>query len=566
MISPAVILELVKKYGTHSHSFLTTYGGYRYFPLSGAGQEPHGIIPYIETSSAWVGACNPMTPPESRDRLLSEFFEGARKEGKTAILIVVNADTALSAKSAGYKTMRMGLEPVFNMNDYPPPGRTWQSIQTARTLAQKGAKVEECAPDRETFDHILADWLAGQKVGALGFLSAVEPWTNAEHKRFFRVTYQGETAAFCTAIPFPSRDGWYLNDVIRRQNSPTGATELLILGAMKALKESGAKTISLGIIALAGLHEEDPDHATLQKVLNFAYERTSLLLNIKTLQDFKMKFAPSSQEPVFLVYRTPSDGHLRVRDILNVVKAFTGKGLLGTVFSRSGRSYSHFKFHKWYVGFLNAVLVPRSSPTNLRGFLFRIKMTLTVSLICIVAFAVENGTSGILSVPAAERFAFSWRALLDLNWIAVLFSPFLHENWPHLITNFFILFLFCGGLEYLVGSVLMLVCFIFASFLANPITVAVLYFPLKLHFPTWMKLFQEKDVGISLGIFGCAGGLSLLIKGGSRLIWCLIFVTIIGTIATGRVLWMNHLIAVFLGMIPIGLWLRGYASPRLFRS
>ena len=299
MIPPGVILDLVKKYGTHSHSFLTTYGGYRYFPLSGAGQNAEGIIPYIETRSVWVGACNPMTAVENRDRLLSEFSEGARKEGKTAIIIVVNDETAQRAKSVGYKTMRMGLEPVFNMGDYPPPGRTWQSVQTARVLAQKGAKVEECGLDRETFDPILSDWLAGQKVSALGFLSAVEPWTNSEHKRFFRVSYQGETVAFCTAIPFPAKDGWYLNDVIRRQNSPTGATELLILGAMKALKESGAKTISLGIIALAGLHEEDPDHVTLQKVLNFAYERTSLLLNIKTLQDFKMKFAPSVQEPVF---------------------------------------------------------------------------------------------------------------------------------------------------------------------------------------------------------------------------------------------------------------------------
>ena len=565
-LPPQLILDLVKKYGTHSHSFLTCYGGYHYLPLKdSSSQEVRGIIPYLQTRTAWVGACNPIADIRDHNQILKEFFEGAIQEKKTAILIAVNEETAKKAQLAGYKSLRMGLEPLFFMDQYPPPGRTWQSVQTARLLAQKGAKVVECGSDQETLAPILSDWLAGQKVEALNFLSAVEPWTLADHKRFFRVDYQGQTLAFCVAIPFPAREGWYLNDVIRRQNAPTGATELLILGAMKILKEGGAKTISLGIISLAGLEEKDPDHIMLGKVLRFAYDRTSLLLNIKTLHDFKIKFFPSVQEPVYLVYRTPTGGHLRIRDILSIVKTFTGAGLVRTVFSRSGRSYSQFKFHRWYLGFLNAVLVPRSAPLNLGGFLYRIKWTLLIALLCLFAFSMENGVSGVLSGHAADRFAFSWRVLLEMNWLAVLFSPFLHETWAHLLSNLFILFLFVGGLEYLVGSVIMVGCFLFASFLANPLTVALLYFPLKLHLGSWLKLFYEKDVGISLGIFGCAGALSLLIKGGPRLIWGLILVTLIGTAITGRVLWLNHLIAVFLGMLPVAIWLRDYTSPRLFR-
>ena len=91
----------------------------------------------------------------------------------------------------------------------------------------------------------------------------------------------------------------------RRDDSPVGTMELLILRSLESFRDRGLKEASLNGIPLASVERPGDDAAAddsrLRDALRWLYDHGGAVYEAKNLFRFKSKFAPR-WEPMYLVY------------------------------------------------------------------------------------------------------------------------------------------------------------------------------------------------------------------------------------------------------------------------
>jgi membrane associated rhomboid family serine protease len=531
----------IARFGDNCNSFLSLYRGFDYFEREGE------IICYADTKHAWVAASEPLCEPERRAELLRAFAEEARKNHKLAISIPVSGKTAELAQSVGYQSLKIGTEPRFDLAAYDP---AIDRLATAKQMANRGAEVEEFRPEkisadcRRELDRITSEWLAARKTVALSFLNTVDPWALAADKRYFLLKQKGTILAFVAAIPIWTCNGWYLIDLLRRNNAPAGSTELLMLESMRLLKKSGARQISLGVAPLSGL-ESLATKSKVYRLMHFIFDRGSLLYNFKPLYVFKQKFQPTHAEDAYLIFH-PSGFSPRV--LRGLSEAFLPNGIFDATMTGLLKGVYRFRLANWVSLQASDAIVLRPPPRTLRKFLYRIRWTLAI-------WALIYLVRAITTPEWLNRFAFTVPGLLSFDVSSLLISPFLHWDRSHLLFNTISLFLLCGTVEYVAGSVAMLICFLFGAFFGNPLTVASLNATGWLVPRIWTLASSERDVGTSLGIFACGGAFPYLFKHGRWITIALLGFCVIYSVATHSLLALNHIAALALGFVAFGAWL-----------
>jgi membrane associated rhomboid family serine protease len=149
-------------------------------------------------------------------------------------------------------------------------------------------------------------------------------------------------------------------------------------------------------------------------------------------------------------------------------------------------------------------------------------------------------SSGQIDPVIEASWGFSWVSFITHPISSVLLPPFLHWNITHLCLNLGILVVFTGGLEYLAGSGITALAFFIPMLISNPLTgvlAARVFHP------------NEIDIGASLGIFGCGGALSWFVRWGKWLVLGLAFGTVLAATLNHSSMMLNHLIAMFLGLL-----------------
>jgi len=552
---PGDLREIVKAHSNNSNSFLTLYQGFEYFRSRKSGT---AVVAFVDTARAWVAATEPLADSADWGRVLSGFSRSARALGKSAMFLPMNKENAERAKIFGYGDIMIGSEPVFEFDRYEP---RLDIVPTAKVLHARGAQVVDFRPDTITqdlksqCDNIVAVWLSTRKIDPLSFLNRVAPWELAEDKRFFYVHMNGEVLAFAALIPIWNRNGWYLIDLMRKPTSPPGATELLVLESMRLLKKEGFKEFTLGVAPLSNLNLANKEgHRLTYFILNLVFERTTLFYRFKPLYQFKMKFKPTRIDPAYLVF---SPARINVVQTLSLLEAFFPGGIFNATWSFVRRFMGRIYLWDWIERQLSPQVVTQPSPLSRNELFSRLSVTFTLFFLNLLFFPFTRGFSGDIDPNILNTWGFCWDALPSQEVARVLVSPFLHLNPWHLGANLILLFTFTGLLEIMGGSLFAFISYSASMLLTNPLTVITLWLPLHWIEPNWAKhLVADTDVGASLGIYGCAGSLLLMLKHRKRTLALLVLSAIVIAIATHTPLALNHGIAVVIGLV-IGIWYLG---------
>ncbi len=533
--------ELIELHGANSNAFLAIYPGFEYFWSEGR----EGVIAYVSRAGAWV-AGEPLAPADEIVALMKAFVVQAQAHGKRAVFVAVRESVALAAREAGLSTLQIGSEPRFVLDRYPPTGKTWNNvIPAAGHLEEKGAKVSEFKPDelalerRRELDTVLRAWRDSRKMDSLSFFNQVRPWLYSAKKRYFLVEFNDKVQAFVAAIPMPAAGAWYLIDLIRRPNSPPGSTELLALGAMKAMGQAGVREVTLGVAPLSGLNRVS-ENLAVYRVMRFLYRHGGAFYGFRSLYEYKHKFAPTSEEAVFLVH----DG-LGLRGVLGVFRAFLPSGFLRAGFSSVFRMIRRFRLSDWIKARLAPTVVVKSVPPSWGRLLRRCKFTAALFVINIALYVPTTDPYGFIFPDVEGAWGFSWASFQAHPLRALVLSPFLHWNLAHLGFNLVMMAVFVGGLEYLAGSAIAVMSYVSAMVLANPITAFALIRGLSGVFDSIQP--TEIDVGASLGIIGCAGALLLMIRQRWVLVVFVAGLSSMQTALTGAFMPLNHCVALLIG-------------------
>jgi phosphatidylglycerol lysyltransferase len=316
----ALVRDLLRRHGTNPASFLAVYDGpWRYH----LGREVEGVVAWIERGRSAVVWGDPVCAPDDIPALVREFTAEMHHARRRVCWLALQEHSARAVMAGGGAALKIGEEPVFDLATWTPPrGDPGKKLRWCLNHARRaGLVVEDYRPadgrDPSVEAEIVATrtaWEAGLGRRAVRSFLRAAPLDEIEHKRVFVARRDGRVEAVLACAPVEARGGWFLEDLMRVPGAVNGATELLVVEALRMLAADGARFASLGIAPLRRSDEQiDPRARWLSRWLRVGFERFDARYRFQSLSRFKAKFRPSAWEPRFVAFdpRRPSFGLVR---------------------------------------------------------------------------------------------------------------------------------------------------------------------------------------------------------------------------------------------------------------
>ena len=297
--------RLVDTHGYNGLALLTLYDGWRYFEPS----ELDGFVAFELHRGTAVACGDPVCAEADLPELMARFADYCDGRRWRFTFVGTSARVGKVATELGFRAVKIGEEPFFDLARYSLSGKGAKKIRSATNLARRsGIAVEEYtehspAVDSE-IDEIAREWLASRKSPPMGFLLRSRPFAKRDKKRTFIATHDGRVVAAMTCARAPARNMLYVEEQLRRPDAPYGTTELLVEEARIAARADGLALFSLGTSPLQGAQAQPFGNFRAVKLLVHAlFSRANVFYSFRSLNHYKKKFAPTFWEDSFFIYR-----------------------------------------------------------------------------------------------------------------------------------------------------------------------------------------------------------------------------------------------------------------------
>jgi membrane associated rhomboid family serine protease len=575
-ISNIIVESAVKAFGRNTNSVVHLYGKLFYFEpqVQSKFSGPPPLVGYASLPRQNVMITDPLCAPNDEKEVLLEFTNFTQNQQKDCLLFPIDGVTARQAAELGYGILQIGKEPIFSLKDYSSENHDPKILSSIRQALKKGITVENLSRDQISFpqiqeelQEILDEWFLSRRSEKMQLISEVSPFKYAHEKRYFVARSPSHIEAFLACSPVYGKKGFFIHDLIRRPTSINGVSEALIVKALETFKSEGFEFASLGVASLAGLGEPgvNNNYPLLNKVLNHVFNNHEAFMRFKSLYHFKKKFGPTSEEPAFLAFYPPQ---FKPSYAIAIGGMFSGRGLVGDIF---------FKWKRWKEGnqlpqpLLNLLspkvaTLSRPVPFTFPEFVSRLRFTFLIFGLNIYTYLNTTSWFGQVSPDTIEKYGFNYKDFIAHKWFILITANFVHFNYFHLLSNMFLLMIFCGALEFIGGTTIAALAFLL-SMNANVPTGMLLLPVLKiLNLSIWQHAITYLDVGASLGIMGALGALIQFLKNKKHLLIFTCLVTVLLAVVQKNYVGLDHTFAVLLGYMVGHFYLNRKSSKTAFQK
>jgi phosphatidylglycerol lysyltransferase len=296
------LLRLQASYGYNAHSLVSITPGALTWTIPGID----GVIIYSEFGRVWLAAGDPLGRTEDLKSLAEGFMAAAAKALRIAAFVPTTERFARVGIELGLSAIKIGAAPYFDLKVWQPRGNRAKKMRAGVNRALRaGVRIEIVESFDEQLRKEAADlclkWLSSRRAGTnFGWLLALDPFLRADRKKVFAARAGDDRlVGLLAASPIPTRDGWYLEDVLRSDDAPQGTADLLVFETLRRLKAEGSTMATLGTAPLSteGVDElSTHDHPVIERALRLASKRLSAFYNFAGLRRFKAKFVASRWE------------------------------------------------------------------------------------------------------------------------------------------------------------------------------------------------------------------------------------------------------------------------------
>lgn len=298
---------LVLAHGYNGMSFLTLYAGWEYFHPA----EGEGFIAFERHNKVALAVGDPVCPAGAEGKLIEAFRAYCAAEKLTPAFVAATPRLAEGCRENGWNTLKIGEEPIFDLEHYTPHGYSAKKMRSdAKRAARDGMTIEivpagrrpDSALSREIIE-VQQAWQSTRKVSPLSFTLRLAPLTLAEQKLLIVARCNRRVEGFVSGIPIGGRGGYYLEAMIRRPDAKSGTCESMFLAAIAECRARGVRMVATGLSPLRNTGDQPAGHRLLGRGLQFTFSRMNLFYKFKPLEHFKAKFGPTDWEDAFLIYR-----------------------------------------------------------------------------------------------------------------------------------------------------------------------------------------------------------------------------------------------------------------------
>jgi phosphatidylglycerol lysyltransferase len=298
--------ELLTRFGRNPLSFCLRYDAPWQYVFADSVE---GTVAYLERNGVGVVWADPLAATDAVGRLLDEATAALRGRKLRICLLLVGAETAADALKRGYSVLKVGEQPFFSLAEWRRPrGDRGKHLRWClNKAARAGVRVRAYErSDEELARSALAAWEAGlDRPAARSFLRA-SPLTLAGEKRLFVAQRDGRMEALLACTPVPAENGWFLEDLIRQPDAPMGATEAVVVEALRALAAEGAERAWMDIAPLRGSEEQlDVRARVLFRAAAPAISLFDSRYHFRALTTYLAKFHPTGWTPCYVALNPP---------------------------------------------------------------------------------------------------------------------------------------------------------------------------------------------------------------------------------------------------------------------
>ena len=299
------LLRLHQLHGYNAHSLVGIAPGIRLWTCPETGE----AVAYNEVGRVWLVPGDPLASCENLPQVLEGFLRKAHAEQRLVGFIPTTQRCAIISSRLGLRALKIGAAPYFDLATWAPRGDSAKKARAGVNQARRvGVTVTGVVDVNERLIRETAclckSWLTTRRSAVrFGWLFSVDLFQHKELKRYFTARdSSGRLVGFLAASPLPARDGWYLEDILRRRDAPNGTTDLLVVEALESFKRDGAKLATLGTAPMATEGDQDvPICPILSKLVRFVAGCFSIFYNFEGVRRFKSKFAPSWWESEYIL-------------------------------------------------------------------------------------------------------------------------------------------------------------------------------------------------------------------------------------------------------------------------
>ena len=325
----ARLVDLVLRYGSEQQAFVSLYGGMEVWYSS----VPNAAVVYRRLGQVAIVSAAPLAAPEDLIAATRQFLAFCKAQKMDCLMVPIGPEFARVATECGMGLLGIGESGYFELPTWKPRGDKCKKVRAGVNQARgAGIVIERYDPStthdnglRAEIERLCQDWIGTREVDALGWLLELDPFFLSEHKRFFLARRAGQLEGLLACSPIPARQGWYLEDLIRRPTAERGVSELLVVTALEELGAEGATLATLGTSPLAGI-KATGSFKQLSRLLKLIYEHLDAFYHFKDLHRFKAKFAPSWVELDYLALYPPK---IKTRMVISMLGIFDPAGVSG---------------------------------------------------------------------------------------------------------------------------------------------------------------------------------------------------------------------------------------------
>ena len=285
------------------------------------------VVGFVRSAGYRIVAGAPVCMVDRLASVVREFEKHSSDDGDDVCYFGAEArlESAI-AESKSHSKALLGAQPAWDPAHFDPIIKAHSSLRAQLNRARnKGVTIVEYTPQQAMESHelqdVLKNWLSTRGLPPLHFLVEPDTLDRLMDRRIF-VARAGEgTVAFAVLSPVPARNGWLVEQFPRLHAAPNGTIELLLSTAVRAIAESGATYVTLGLAPLArrGAVTQKDEAWWLRSILTFAAMHGKRFYNFRGLEAFKSKFRPDSWEPVYAI---ENSSRFSVKALIAIAGAF----------------------------------------------------------------------------------------------------------------------------------------------------------------------------------------------------------------------------------------------------
>lgn len=291
----ARISDLVRRYGTDSLAYFALQDGRSYF------FDPSGeaCLSYRLWGSVALVGGDPIGAPHLIPRLVGSFLDFCSDNAIDPCFLGVSGTHLHLYDSAGLKTLKIGEEAIIDLPHFNVDSLKRKVRRASRHISEAG--IEATAYRRDTIpEAVLAQlgeisrqWVdskGGEERGFSMTLGRLPRESDADCEVV--VATQGERVwGYLAFVPVYGSNGWSLDSMRRRVDSPNGLMEHMVMHAAEAYRDRGYDTLSLNFASLSNV-EDDIESRAIEGTRRFLFEHLSGFYQLKSLYQFNNKFGP----------------------------------------------------------------------------------------------------------------------------------------------------------------------------------------------------------------------------------------------------------------------------------